>query len=791
MAIGIRYLWVDSLCIAQDDECDKQNQLPIMDSIYSHANLVIVSAAGMDAHTGIPGVGTTKRRVTQRKETIKGIRFITAQPAVQQQLERTTWTTRGWTFQEAQLARRILIFTDNVVYWNCRRSTWRDDMTGDSLGSEVGLSLLDINSIWGQLAELHEDAVCRTVLYCRQVVEFSRRTFQDHRDVLWAFLGILKLQAARFPKGFIWGLPWERLDATLLWTEEPRCDYVHPRDVYQAISRGGSYYDIPYPTWSWLSTTTPINFKDPCGNSIISRLTWHTPFIFGHGDEAAAAYLRSITGSKRGLVNASDKRPSADWLTGVDGMCFGLLHFTASIAKLRVRIDPDGSSGITERNIDGQAPGDKSSGHNGDEGRSNKREDTRDMAQDAGKANSRLDEWAYPTVYAPNGAPIARMMVAVRYFRGKPERTGEFVVLSSNVEKKPDEHCKIQAEGLDCGTINHEQAGLLRFWRQQYSFKPQQVRGVSLQGKTAIVTGSNTGVGFETCRQLLDLGLSRLILAVRNEEKGKAAAHKLWLGRSLEIDTIQVWPLDLSVYESVVTFAERTRRLDSLDIVNLNAGITPSTRVFNEHTGHDEVIQVNYLSTALLAILLLPVIQEKRANQAEPTRITFTTSEASAWTKFKEKTKTPLLAALDKKGKVDMVDRMMVSKLLGLFFVKRLAEIVPPYVAVINAASPGAINDSEFNREWDKTFTGSIAKMVLRRIGSTCADGGCQMTNALVPCITSAASAIGCGAYDFACQCTSSAQLQSSAENCVLSACGLATELEVVSAASAVCTACV
>lgn len=277
-----------------------------------------------------------------------------------------------------------------------------------------------------------------------------------------------------------------------------------------------------------------------------------------------------------------------------------------------------------------------------------------------------------------------------------------------------------------------EQAGLLRFWRQQYAFKPQPIRGMSLEGKTAIVTGANTGVGFETCRQLLDLGLSRLIIAVRNEEKGRAAAHKLWLGRSLELDAIQVWALDLSVYDSVVAFAERTQRLERLDIVNLNAGIAPATRVFNEHTGHDEIIQVNYLSTALLVILLLPVIKAKRANQPEPTRITFTASEGSAWTKFKEKNKTPLLAALDKKGKVDMFDRMMVSKLLELFLVKKLAEVVPSSTAVINAASPGAINDSEFNREWDKTFTGAIVKMFLRRVGGTSADGGCLMANAMV-----------------------------------------------------------
>lgn len=49
--------------------------------------------------------------------------------------------------------------------------------------------------------------------------------------------------------------------------------------------------------------------------------------------------------------------------------------------------------------------------------------------------------------------------------------------------------------------------------------KPQIVKGIELHGRTALVTGSNCGVGLETSRQLLDLGVSKLILAVRDEEK--------------------------------------------------------------------------------------------------------------------------------------------------------------------------------------------------------------------------------------------------------------------------------
>ena len=275
-----------------------------------------------------------------------------------------------------------------------------------------------------------------------------------------------------------------------------------------------------------------------------------------------------------------------------------------------------------------------------------------------------------------------------------------------------------------------KQASLPRFFYRQVTYKPFEVHDADLSGKTAIVTGSNTGVGFETARQLLELGLSRLILAVRNEEKGKAAAAKLFPD---DPDRVAVWHLDLSDYGSVVAFAERAKTLHRLDIAVLNAGMCPANRVFNEKTGHDEIIQVNYLSTALLAILLLPVVKATRPNQPAASRITFTSSEVAAWANFPLGQEMPILASLDKKEDVmDTVGKMFVSKLLGQLFLHTLAQRVSASVAVINAASPGSVHDSEFNRELDKTVVGAVAKLVMKRVANTAAVGARMMTDAAV-----------------------------------------------------------
>ena len=221
-----------------------------------------------------------------------------------------------------------------------------------------------------------------------------------------------------------------------------------------------------------------------------------------------------------------------------------------------------------------------------------------------------------------------------------------------------------------------KQASIVHFIRAQLSFKPVPVTDIDLTGKTAIVTGSNCGIGLEISRQLLNLGLEKLILAVRNEDKGQAAAIDLAAGRDppLKDEAIEVWKLDLDSYDSVVSFGSRAQSLTRLDLIFLNAGIILAKRAFNEETKHDEIIQVNYLSTALLALSLLPAIKAARPNQLGPTRMTFTLSEGAAWSKFKFGPNQPILKALDAPSKdYHTTAQMMTSKLLGQFFVAYLA----------------------------------------------------------------------------------------------------------------------
>jgi len=126
-----------------------------------------------------------------------------------------------------------------------------------------------------------------------------------------------------------------------------------------------------------------------------------------------------------------------------------------------------------------------------------------------------------------------------------------------------------------------------------------------LKGKTAIITGGNSGIGFETANGLLAMG-AEIILAVRNPEKGTIARDAL---ASLHPGKhIDVLPLDLADLESIAAFAERfNNSYSKLDILINNAGIMapPYSKTTD---GFEMQFGSNHLGHFALTGRLLPVL---------------------------------------------------------------------------------------------------------------------------------------------------------------------------------------
>lgn len=96
--IGIRYLWVDSLCIVQDDDSEEKiKAFKMMDLVYSAADLVIVVAGNADAYTGIRGLHSGSRGFRQAiEEVAPGLRLAFKSHWADDTVG-TAYETRGWT----------------------------------------------------------------------------------------------------------------------------------------------------------------------------------------------------------------------------------------------------------------------------------------------------------------------------------------------------------------------------------------------------------------------------------------------------------------------------------------------------------------------------------------------------------------------------------------------------------------------------------------------------------------------------------------------------------------------
>jgi NAD(P)-dependent dehydrogenase (short-subunit alcohol dehydrogenase family) len=124
--------------------------------------------------------------------------------------------------------------------------------------------------------------------------------------------------------------------------------------------------------------------------------------------------------------------------------------------------------------------------------------------------------------------------------------------------------------------------------------------------RTAIVTGANTGIGFETARQLALKG-AQVVLACRNPDKAQAAVDRI-LAEKADA-AVSIGQLDLSDLDNIAAFASRIRDHHAgIDLLILNAGVMvpPASKTAQ---GFELQFGVNHLGHFALTGHLLPLLR--------------------------------------------------------------------------------------------------------------------------------------------------------------------------------------
>ncbi|KAF5020644.1 hypothetical protein F66182_7321 [Fusarium sp. NRRL 66182] len=265
-----------------------------------------------------------------------------------------------------------------------------------------------------------------------------------------------------------------------------------------------------------------------------------------------------------------------------------------------------------------------------------------------------------------------------------------------------------------------------RFIQSQFA-KPVPIpKETSLAGGTVIITGANIGIGYGAAEMMLSLHLTRLIIAVRTRSKGESAAAQL--RTEFPSAQIDVWEVDMASFESVRAFANKCETLDRIDLVLLNAGIQlPKFELSPD--GHETSYQVNYLSTVLLATLLLPTLKHK-APAGQPGRLTITNSgTALIVDRFRSAAHEKVLPFFDDPATYSVMNAYSSQKALAHFWVLKLAERVKADDVVVNLVDPGLVKNTGLQRNGN-IFLRSIGGVFKSLFGRTVEQGASTLVHA-------------------------------------------------------------
>lgn len=255
--IGLRYLWIDSLCIMQNDPDDVIHNCARMRHYYSNAVLTIVAGNTSKCSQGFLHPIHTSPSNGYHFPFRYPDGFLGSVKFVDHMRVKEPIDDRAWTMQEQLLSRRSLRFGHRIVQWKCKRFQYGLPESMDML-TPIRTRGVGYRSIWERL-----------------VAEYTSRNMSNMNDRLPAISGLADWLARDYAKRYADLTPYEKSSISYhagLWDCWKSHDFktiVGPVEVFDIrmqllwYARGHST-DRPReyraPSWSWAAIDGPISY---------------------------------------------------------------------------------------------------------------------------------------------------------------------------------------------------------------------------------------------------------------------------------------------------------------------------------------------------------------------------------------------------------------------------------------------------------------------------------------------------------------------------------------------------
>ncbi|KAJ4026227.1 hypothetical protein NW752_001166 [Fusarium irregulare] len=254
--LGLQFIWVDCLCIRQDNPQDIALEIAQMPQVYTNSFITISAARARHSNEGFlhhiasPPISEPAFRLPFACPDGKLGSVILSTGLVKSPI-----SERAWTLQEYVLSRRVLQFTDAGLHWTCREAVgFRQDDACLALDY-----LSPFRDSYRMFQGLYEsNRACRH--WMNIVEEYTKRDLTYATDKLPAISGVAEVWAQALDDSYLAGVWLSHLPGALLWTSAQ--PHKQPQQPAEYIA----------PTWSWASVVGQIDWFDGKMTTIDQRV---------------------------------------------------------------------------------------------------------------------------------------------------------------------------------------------------------------------------------------------------------------------------------------------------------------------------------------------------------------------------------------------------------------------------------------------------------------------------------------------------------------------------------------